>query len=60
MIAIASSTRSAVTSAASTSSRNQRHHQTHPDVSAGQDHLAGVGHQALEPAHVSVWISQRD
>jgi hypothetical protein len=25
-----------------------------------QDDLAGVVHQALEPAHVSVWISQRD
>ena len=25
-----------------------------------RDDLAGVVHQALEPAHVSVWISQRD
>jgi hypothetical protein len=25
-----------------------------------QDDLTGVVHQALEPAHVSVWISQRD
>jgi hypothetical protein len=24
-----------------------------------QDDLTGVVHQALEPAHVSVWISQR-
>ena len=30
------------------------------DLNAVQDDLAGVVHQALEPAHVSVWISQRD
>jgi hypothetical protein len=30
------------------------------DLDAVQDDLAGVVHQALEPAHVSVWISQRD
>jgi hypothetical protein len=30
------------------------------DVDAVQDDLAGVVQQALEPAHVSVWISQRD
>jgi len=29
------------------------------DLDAVQDDLAGVVHQALEPAHVSVWISQR-
>jgi hypothetical protein len=29
------------------------------DLEAVQDHLAGVVHQTLEPAHVSVWISQR-
>ena len=29
------------------------------DLEAVQDDLAGVVHQALEPAHVSVWISQR-
>jgi hypothetical protein len=29
------------------------------DLAAVQDDLAGVVHQALEPAHVSVWISQR-
>jgi len=28
------------------------------DLDAVQDDLAGVVHQALEPAHVSVWISQ--
>ena len=30
------------------------------DLDAVQDDLAGVVHRALEPAHVSVWISQRD
>jgi hypothetical protein len=30
------------------------------DQDAVRDDLAGVVHQALEPAHVSVWISQRD
>jgi hypothetical protein len=30
------------------------------DLDAVQDDLADVVHQALEPAHVSVWISQRD
>jgi hypothetical protein len=30
------------------------------DLDAIQDDLAGVVHQALEPAHVSVWISHRD
>jgi hypothetical protein len=30
------------------------------DLNAVQDDLAGVVRQALEPAHVSVWISQRD
>jgi hypothetical protein len=29
------------------------------DLDAVHDDLAGVAHQALEPAHVSVWISQR-
>jgi hypothetical protein len=29
------------------------------DLDAVHDDLAGVVHQALEPAHVSVWISQR-
>jgi hypothetical protein len=29
------------------------------DLDAVEDDLAGVVHQALEPAHVSVWISQR-
>ena len=29
------------------------------DLDAVQEDLAGVVHQALEPAHVSVWISQR-
>jgi hypothetical protein len=29
------------------------------DLRAVQDDLAGVVHQTLEPAHVSVWISQR-
>jgi len=30
------------------------------DLDAIRDDLAGVVHQALEPAHVSVWMSQRD
>jgi hypothetical protein len=30
------------------------------DLDAVRDDLAGVVHQALEPAHLSVWISQRD
>ncbi len=30
------------------------------DLDAVRDDLTGVVHQALEPAHVSVWISQRD
>jgi hypothetical protein len=30
------------------------------DLDAVHDDLAGVVHQALEPAHVSVWISQHD
>ena len=30
------------------------------DLDTVRDDLAGVAHQALEPAHVSVWISQRD
>ena len=30
------------------------------DLDAVRDDLAGVVHQALEPAHVSLWISQRD
>jgi hypothetical protein len=30
------------------------------DQDSVRDDLAGVVHQALEPAHVSVWISQRD
>ena len=30
------------------------------DLDSVRDHLAGVVHKALEPAHVSVWISQRD
>ena len=30
------------------------------NLDAVQDDLAGVVHQALEPAHVSVWTSQRD
>jgi hypothetical protein len=30
------------------------------ELGAVQDDLAGVVHQALEPAHVSVWISQHD
>ena len=29
-------------------------------LDAVQDDLAGVVHRALEPAHVSVWISHRD
>ena len=30
------------------------------DLDSVRDDLAGVVHQALEPAQVSVWISQRD
>ena len=30
------------------------------DLDSVRDDLASVVHQALEPAHVSVWISQRD
>ena len=30
------------------------------DLDSVRDDLAGVVHQALEPAHVWVWISQRD
>ena len=30
------------------------------DLDAVRDDLASVVHQALEPAHVSVWISHRD
>jgi hypothetical protein len=30
------------------------------DLDSIRDDLAGVVHQALEPAHVSLWISQRD
>jgi hypothetical protein len=30
------------------------------DLDAVRDDLASVVHQALEPAHVSLWISQRD
>ena len=30
------------------------------DLDSVRDDLAGVVHHALEPAHVSVWISQRD
>jgi hypothetical protein len=30
------------------------------DLDSVRDDLAGVVRQALEPAHVSVWISQRD
>jgi len=30
------------------------------DLDAVRDDLAGVVHQAMEPAHVSLWISQRD
>jgi hypothetical protein len=30
------------------------------DLDSVRDELAGVVHRALEPAHVSVWISQRD
>jgi hypothetical protein len=29
------------------------------DLDSVRDDLAGVVHQALEPAHVSVWISRR-
>jgi len=30
------------------------------DLDSVRDDLASVVHRALEPAHVSVWISQRD
>ncbi len=30
------------------------------DLDAVRDDLAGIVHQALEPAHVSLWISQRN
>jgi hypothetical protein len=30
------------------------------DLDTVRDDLSGVVHQALEPAHVSVWISHRD
>ena len=30
------------------------------DLDSVRDDLAGVVHRALEPAHISVWISQRD
>ena len=30
------------------------------DLDSVRDDLAGVLHQALEPAHVSMWISRRD
>jgi HD superfamily phosphohydrolase YqeK len=30
------------------------------DLDSVRDDLAGVVHQVLEPAHVSLWISQRD
>ena len=30
------------------------------DLDAVRDDLAGVVHQTLEPAHVSLWISQRN
>jgi len=30
------------------------------DLDSVEDDLVGAVHQALEPAHVSVWISQRD
>jgi hypothetical protein len=29
------------------------------DLDSVRDDLAGVGQQALEPAHLSVWISRR-
>ena len=34
--------------------------QDEADLNAVRDDLAGVVHHALEPAHVSVWISRRD
>jgi hypothetical protein len=30
------------------------------DLDAVRDDLASAVHQALEPAHISLWISQRD
>jgi phosphoglucomutase len=30
------------------------------DLDAVRDDLASVVHQALEPAHISLWISQHD
>jgi phosphoglucomutase len=30
------------------------------DLDAVRDDLASIVHHALEPAHVSLWISQRD
>ena len=30
------------------------------DLASVRDDLAGVVHQALEPAHLSVWISQHN
>ena len=30
------------------------------ELAAVRDDLAGVVHHALEPAHISVWISHRD
>ena len=32
----------------------------HPVLAMTRDDLASVVHRALEPAHVSLWISQRD
>jgi hypothetical protein len=30
------------------------------DLDSVRDDLAGAVHHALEPAHISMWISQRD
>ena len=30
------------------------------DLNSAETDLASVVHQAMEPAHLSVWISQRD
>jgi hypothetical protein len=30
------------------------------ELDSVRDDLAGIVHQTLEPAHVSLWISQRD